>query len=1010
MKRLLITLFITCFPFVIWADTEILSQQHNRPEDYHTAWGGGLDTLAPTFSLPKPNPQSLPAHDNRTAIISAKGKAWCWIQTGGAWQLVSAEAGPSQPAWRLTGLSMRDEALRFALNQHSDLSVMVFDKREQSFVHHIYSIHSGGNEVSLLESIPLAGSSASAELQWRDQVGDVPLLVGEFDLGEAGEFLALSHSAVGAGTMVRYRISPGYGQPYSPWSNPVPAGSSQLKKDGQYLQYQILSKENALLTSFPDFSVTYTYPQYKHSNIHKGTRRFTGGSGYADPKQNNPGHGDAGSSNGKPNNESSDDSKPDDGNKQQTEPENKEQNGNTTSTTGSEQQTGSNRESDSSTSGSESTNGEESSGEEQSQTDSETNGNEKETQNPQTQENNPQEDSPHENGSGEQGEESNKQPSNPNPQNQPNNENKQQPNDTPSNEKPSFSSPLNHVIGKPNQNPAPQQDETRSKPQSNAPNADDSKPEPQPQSNQPAEPEPQSEPSSTASTSEEMNRPNAGQGGNPNQYSPSGGSGFSPGSGNPPASNSGADNGSPQMEQDSNHAPAGGAPQAELGNSPVGGMPNDHSDAPGFSFPNMGGGSGSVTSPTRGSSQGNSSTGNSGQPLSNGNKPGKPEIASPTISRVTPGTGSPIARLQNKEESSSSIPKAVPMTGGAGLLSILFWLRNKKRSEKVDINPADHENADEKLLSNDMDEFTSGEKLLYMMIPKREDSVWDTAIAFDPSVIAVDANDKQIVALHDDGTLRLEKDHSITALGTWKKQGNMPQIASTGLPFYAVGLNIKGQLNVCQGKQAAKSHIEEQRPISLPTGIHEIKQMAIKNQRMYVIGESFEKSVLLSAPVKHGKVGAFKPLVPQDAPEGEAIGMATSGKELIAYSAKDEPGIVRIYQWDDRKRTWELLAKAPCGGRQVRLCMDEKRCFMADWNEDDRCVSIHAFTRDENGRFKGHYVNEIELPFDAKISSGTFQNGRFTLQGKQTTPKGETRIVSCSAWIRKLLGIPATVS
>jgi hypothetical protein len=166
---------------------------------------------------------------------------------------------------------------------------------------------------------------------------------------------------------------------------------------------------------------------------------------------------------------------------------------------------------------------------------------------------------------------------------------------------------------------------------------------------------------------------------------------------------------------------------------------------------------------------------------------------------------------------------------------------------------------------------------------------------------------------------------------------------------------------------------------------------------------------MLCASIEHGKIQNWKPVSPNDQPRGEIKGMSTSGRDLIAFAAEDEPEVIRIYQRDSIRGGWELTAKSSYSGGQVSLCMDEKRCFMVEWLDGQSSISIHAFTRNEEGRFAGHYVNRVELPFDADITTAAFQYGKLVLQGKQSTPTGEKRIVSCSASIRKLLGVTTTV-
>lgn len=1028
MKNVPILMLLIMAPTFGWADSEIIKQEHTRLQDYHTAWGKGFDHLAPSLSsqtnADAQKWSAQPANEKHTDIVTANGYAWRMVHTNNQWQLMQAKLDGIKADWRRVSDFSKDVVKSLKINQNGDLFVLILDKATNRYSTQTASIHSGGENVTWDEPIPLAGNQKAAMQEWEKQSSSMPMIVNEFDLGKAAEFLAVSHSINQANTLVRYRISPELGMPYSNWSAPVAAGSLQLKKDGRFLQYQIMADESITWDELPQISITYTYPTSPSLSPDEKDQKNDSSSGFVEHNTIDPML------------------ESDDLNQSNMEPEENE-NGQSNHTDmekdvvsagdGSPEKekrdhgSSSNQQRDDSADSKQ----KEVVNQDKQDADEQLNQDEKkEQQSIDANSDKQEEDASDLSSDNDEQQEQNQQPDeNPNVEN-PSDENPNQNKPSEQNDstrEPEFASPFNKLIGIPNQQPVPSQNE----PQQEQPSDQEQNPTVEPSSQpQPADtenPQDQNNAEPESQSSEELNMPNnSGEGDTPQP-------GQSNDDANPTENGSGQpsfpnQNGSGNaLGDEANQPPSNaGMPGNEAANQPPSGMPQEQGGAPGFQFPGMGGSSNGSAyqqkpfSPkgnhAAGSNMGNTSMRNSslGNARTGNQNPHREIIASPTIALATPAFSPTTGLLKKEEPSTTSTKTAVPLAGGAGLLSILFWVKGKKRKTVMDVDPCDLEDADQNLLANAVDEFAGGEKSLYTLIPKRDDSVWDHAIAFDSSVTAAEIMDDRVITLHDDGCIRLDQQdnlHSKTVcLGKWDKQGITPQLASSGLSFFAAGLNVKGQINICQGKQTEKSYIEEQKPMPLPGSIHSLTRMNIKQNKLWLLGESFEKNTLLCASIVHGKVCDWKTVVPHDVPEGEIVGFSTSGKDLIAYATDDEPGIARIYQRDATRGGWELTAKCHFSGGQVCLCMDDKRCFIAEWLEGESAVSIHAFTRGDEGRFAGHYVNKVDLPFNVDITSSAFQNGMLILQGKQTTPKGETRMTSCGASIRKLLGVPIAVN
>lgn len=1021
MNRSTLLIIFVLIPAITWGDGEILSSQHKSVEDFHSAWGKGFDhqsSKLPSNKTIPGNPQStvsenngttiyiekLPAHESHTQIVVAQGYAWCGVKRNGTWQLMQAPLDNQTSDWKNISGDLPQQVMDMKLNQDGDLSLLLSDEEQSKFHQQSILIHSGGTQVTQIDPAPLAGNMDAARQQWEKHCGNEPLLMNEFDLKTEGEFLALTHSIRDSALTVRYRISPALGQPFSIWSAPVPAGSLQIKKDGRFLQYQVIAGEDKTITSVPNVSLTYTHLDSPPRKQEEALSKAIPSSFSDDTNQNSSGPDPDINDNER--NSNSDQPTPNSDSQEENQPENDNSqspmsDGNTTENEHTPTQN--NLPSEVKENSNIPNQGEQQNGQEETGTVEEA------AQNVEEQtEINPQDKS--EDNSGE----------NSNPQQEQNQEQNDSPTQSPptpiepesqpNESEPEFTSPFNHLIGQPNQQPnqePPTQDSqppSQDQPNSNNPEQHENNPQnnSSDSANDPEQPDESAPHTSNEngnnannSSDAQANHPSPNQQGTPTQPDTSG-------SANPTGDSSGAP------------TSGDGTPNQGNGNPPPSGMPQSEGNAAGFPMPSMPNDSdGSSYKPQQSSQNGNQSRTSRSSGLS---KPNERNIASPTIGAMTPAVSPAISRISFVDEiddEETTRNPVLPIASSAGLLTVLFWIRGKKRKSKVDVNPSEHEAQSSDLIQESLDEFTCGEKLLYTLIPKHEDSVWETAIAFDPTVLAAEINRDQILTLHEDGNIRLEKSSNTTpevlSLGTWQKQGITPQIMSAGLPFFALGLNIKGQINICQGKQSEKSFLEEQKPMNVPTSLHSIQNAMIKHNKLWVIGEQFNQSIALCAAIEHGKVKKWKRVIPQDAPAGEIKGMSTSGRDLIAYAADGEPEVIRIYQRDTIRGGWELIAKSSYSGGRVALSMNEKRCFMVEWFEDNSPISIHAFTRNDDGRFTGHYVNQVDLPYEAEIKSAAFQYGKLILQGKQTTPKGDTRIVSCSASVRKLLAVTTTV-
>lgn len=1021
MNRSFLVLILLFLSTTAHSGDEILSKQHGNREDFQQAWGKGIsqhnafissndihviDTPESTLIEITQNNSAtaagrLPVHEAYTRIVAAQGYAWCCLKRNGVWQLLQTELDGQLNGWRTLPVKLSQPVLDMQLNQEGDLSLFVSDDTSSQFYQQSILIHSGGSHVTALNPAPLAGSKLPAKQQWQQHCGNEPLLINEFDIDNAGEFLALTHSIRNPGLTVRYRISPGLGQPFGIWSAPVPAGSLQIKKDGRFLQYQVIADTNAAISEVPEISITYTHLTDPPNRQEMPLRKAVSSSHSADTDQNDIDHDEHDSNS---NQVSGSDSQQEDQNSSR---DNQASNHTDEDNSTEKKHSDKNQKEDTildSENGSSKPNvkGKENAYEKQKNSIKNPNQNHEE-QTETNQKENPIEeegDSPKQKQNQQQQSET---PAAPQAVTEDQRENpKEAGQDAPHQINPLVDTPGSRAEETPEPQPNTQNNQQK-QPETQSP-----KQSPNPEQNNPNQPNNQTEqplnhePQSTGSQE------------NPGENSPDASSG-NPNS-NPSGSPSQADTQEPSSSTGSGGnapMPGNGMPQQGNMQTPQSGMPQGEGNASGHPVPGMrNDGNGSPYKPNSTSQAGNKQAGRS----SGNQSSGRGSIASPTIAVATPAVIPVVSRVSFVEDVEKDEPNsnpALPIAGGSGLLTLLFLLWGKKRKSNVRVDPSEHEDGSETLLDENTDEYASGERLIYTLIPKREDSVWDSAIAFDSSVIAADINGDQILTLHEDGHIRLEKSSNtkpnIISLGTWKKQGLSPRIVSAGLPFFAVGLNIKGQMNICQGKQSEKSYLEEQKPMNLPKNLHSIRHTMVKHNKLWVMGEQFNKNTLLCATIEHGKVKNWKTVSPNEQPGGEIKGMSTSGRDLIAYAAEDEPDVIRIYQRDTIRGGWELIAKCSYSGGHVALCMDEKRCFMVEWFDNKKSISLHAFTRNEEGRFAGHYVNRVDLPFDAEITSAAFQYGKLLLQGKQTTPNGMNRIVSCGASIKKLLGASTTV-